>query len=236
MGPLQVVLDALLSDAAVRAQFGLAHVRADHALARLPGDLTGPSATYALVARHPRFRAHSQGDWQDGGLQHHGRQTVDELNYIMESRPERGLYIFMHHQPPLAASRSRGARDILGKQSLEANPAVQVARHEVDCDNANVFAGPALFRDDAGAWKATLELVFKAVRDHRCKSRDAVVNATGLMADGDEEGHAPTLLDSLRDLASQDFVEESSRAAKRRGEARNECPTPPADLSPSLVP
>ena len=157
VGPLQVVLDALLSDAAVRAQFGLESVRADHVQARLPGDLTGPSATYALVARHPRFRARSQGDWQDGDLQHHGRQTVDELNYSMESRPERGLYIFMHRQPPLAASGSRGARDILGKQSLEANPALQVARHEVDCDNANVFAGPALFRDDAGAWKATLE-------------------------------------------------------------------------------
>ena len=108
VGPLQVVLDALLSDAAVRAQFGLESVRADHVQVRLPGDLTGPSATYALVVRHPRFRAHSQGDWQDGDLQHHGRQTADELNYIMEPRPERGLYIFTHHQPPLAASRPRG--------------------------------------------------------------------------------------------------------------------------------
>jgi len=32
-------LGALLSDAAVRAQFGLARVRADHAHVRLPGDL-----------------------------------------------------------------------------------------------------------------------------------------------------------------------------------------------------
>jgi len=39
-----------------------------------------------------------------------------------------------------------------------------------------------------------------------------------------------TLLDSLLDLGSQDFVEESSRAAKRRGEARSECPMPLADL------
>ena len=91
VGPLQVVLDALLSDAAVCVQFGLARVRAGHVHVRLPGDLTGPSATYALVARHPRFRARSQGDWQDGGLQHHGRQTVDELNYIIESRPEKGV-------------------------------------------------------------------------------------------------------------------------------------------------
>ena len=100
MGPLQVVLDALLSDAAVRAQFGLASVHADHAQARLPGDLTGPSASYAMVARQPRFRAGSQVDWQDGDLQHRGRQTVDELNYIMESRPERG---FVHLHSPSAS-------------------------------------------------------------------------------------------------------------------------------------
>ena len=56
------------------------------------------------------------------------------------------------------------------------------------------------------------------------------VKATGLMGDGDEESHVSTLLDSLRGLGSQDFVEESSRAAKRRGEARSECPMPLADL------
>ena len=139
VGPLQVVLDASLSDAHVHAQIDLAGVRADHTQARLPGDLTGPSASYAIVVRHPRFRAHSQLDWQDGDLQHHGRQTVDELSYIMESRPERGLYIFMHNRPPPAASCSSGASpsswcDTLGKQVLEANPALQVTRHEVDCE------------------------------------------------------------------------------------------------------
>ena len=98
-----MVVDALLSDADVLAQFGLAGVRSDHTQARLLGDLAGPSASYASVVRHPRFRARSQVDWQDGDLQHHGRQTVDELGYIMEPRPERGLYIFMHGQPPPAA-------------------------------------------------------------------------------------------------------------------------------------
>ena len=108
VGPLQVVVDALLSDADVLAQFDLAGVRADHAQVRLPGDPIGPSASYAIVVRLPRFRAHTQLDWQDGDLQHHGRQAVDELHYIMESRPERGLHVFMHRQPLPAASGSTG--------------------------------------------------------------------------------------------------------------------------------
>ena len=156
-GPLQAVLDALLREAGVAAQFELADGRPDHAQARLPGDLAGPSASYAIVVRHPRFRVDLQVDWKDSDLQHHGRQTADELSYTMESRPERGLCTFMHHQPLPAASGSRGARGTLGKQALEANPAVQVARHEVDCDN--VFVVPAVFHG-AGAWVATLELAF----------------------------------------------------------------------------
>ena len=39
VGPFQVVLDALLSDAAVRAQLDLEDVRSDHVQVRLPGDL-----------------------------------------------------------------------------------------------------------------------------------------------------------------------------------------------------
>ena len=88
--------------------------------------------------RHPRFRGHSQLDWRDGGLQHHGRQTVDELNYIMESRPEKGLHVFTRDQlPPVAAKSGRTSpsswRDILGRQALDANPELQFLRHDVDC-------------------------------------------------------------------------------------------------------
>ena len=91
VGPLQVVLHALLREAGVVAQFELAGVRPDHVQVCLPGDLTGPSASYVIVVRHPSFRMDLQVDWKDSGLQHHGRQTADEINYIMESRPERGL-------------------------------------------------------------------------------------------------------------------------------------------------
>ena len=232
VGPFQVVLNALLNDANVRAQFDLEEVLPDHVQVRLPGDLTGPSASYVIVVRHPRFRGQSQIEWKDGDLQHHGRQTIDELNYIMESRPELGLYIFMHDQPPPDASTSSradpsGWRDILGKQALEAKQELQIIRHEVDCER---LAGQPPLVTGAISWQDALGLVSRFVRHHRQHSHDAVVKATGLLGDGDEESHAPTLLDTLRDLGSQDLVEESGLEAKRRGEARNECPMPLADF------
>ena len=50
VGPLQVVLDALLREDDVAKHLALAGVRPDHLQARLPGDLTGPSASYATVS------------------------------------------------------------------------------------------------------------------------------------------------------------------------------------------
>ena len=110
------------------AQCDLEELRSSHAHVRLPGDLTGPSIGHVIVVRHTRFRGHSQADWRDGDLQHHGRQTADELSYIMEPRPEKGLYVFTHDQLPMDASRrprraSRGNWcEILGKQAREADP------------------------------------------------------------------------------------------------------------------
>ena len=80
------------------------------------------------------------------------------------------------------------------------------------------------------AWRKTLLWAQGHVHLHRGKSRDAVVQAIGLLGDGDEAGHAPSLLESLSDLGSQECVEESSQEAKRRGEARKECPVPLSDL------
>ena len=79
VGPPQVVLDALLCEAGVAAQFELAGVHPDHAQACLPGDLTGPSASYAIVVRHPCVRASSQIDWKAVDLQHRGRHADAEL-------------------------------------------------------------------------------------------------------------------------------------------------------------
>ena len=50
VGPLQVVLDALLREDDVAKHLALAGVRPDRLQVRLPGDLTGPSASYAIVA------------------------------------------------------------------------------------------------------------------------------------------------------------------------------------------
>ena len=100
------------------------------------GDLTGPIACHVTVVRHPRFRPHSQILWKDVDLQHHGKQTVEELNYIMESRPEKGLYIFMHNQAPqrLQVQAVPVHHDILWKQALEADPALQIIWHNIDCE------------------------------------------------------------------------------------------------------
>ena len=102
----------------------------------------------------------SQADWKDAGLQHHGRQTTDELNYIMEPRPERGLHIFMHGQPPPAASGSSGTSpssgccDILRKQLLEDEPALQIVRHDVDCESLE-WQGPVAH--GARSWRKALK-------------------------------------------------------------------------------
>ena len=80
----------------------------------------------------------------------------------------------------------------------------------------------------AHAWPKILQRAQGHAKIHREKSRDAVVQATGLLGDGDEESHAPSLLESYR--PSQDCVAESSQDAKRTGEARKECPVPLSGL------
>ena len=97
-----------------------------------------------------------------------------------------------------------------------------------DCER---FAGHPPLVPGAGAiaWEQTLRLASRFVTHHRQHSHDAVVKATGPLGDGDgEDGHASTLVETLRDLGSH--VVESSRDAKRRGEGRHACPMPLADL------
>ena len=129
------------------------------------------------------------------GLQHHGKQTTGELNSIMESQPERGLRVFMHNHPsPSGASPSCKCCDTQRKRLLEDEPALQIVRHDVDCDSMK-WQLPL-----AHAWPKILQWAQGHVKIHREKSRDAVVQATGLLGDGDEESHAPSLLESLPNL------------------------------------
>ena len=68
----------------------------------------------------------SQVEWRGTDLQHHGQQTVDEPNYIMKPRPEKGLYIYFHDEEPRLQSEHpappRGYRDILMKRTLSKTP------------------------------------------------------------------------------------------------------------------
>ena len=84
----------------MRDPFFLEGVKACHVQCRVPGELTGPSAKYAYVLRHPRFRNEDMsGNWAEGDLQHYGMQADPMANYIMMSRPEKMLVVLLHDTP-----------------------------------------------------------------------------------------------------------------------------------------
>ena len=56
-----------------------------------------------------------------------------------------------------------------------------------------------LLVNDTHAWPKILQWAQGHVKIHREKPRDAVVLATELLGDGDEESHASSLLESLTD-------------------------------------
>ena len=71
-------------------------------------------------------------------MQHHGAQTLGDVNFIMESNPEKGLYIYIHDEAPRTTTFNlqvpRGYNDIITKQTLEQRTDL-VRRCETDCDN-----------------------------------------------------------------------------------------------------
>ena len=231
VGPFQLVLDSLLSDADVLAKLGLQDIRPEHVQVRLPGDLTGPSATYACVIRHPRFRTKSQIEWKDTDLQHHGQQSVDELNYIMESRPEKGLFVFIHDQAA-HADVHRGSDDIARKKILEKDPAL-VTRYAIDCTMPQRVC---LVPTQSVSWPLAVALARAHTATVKERSMEAIVRATGLTGEGDGDGIAESVQDTLKSLSSQEFVLQDERTAKRHGEARQEGPTPLADFGAKTWP
>ena len=57
VGPFHVILASLLPNSHVLARFDLKDIQPKTVQIRLFGNLTGPSATYTTVVRHPRLRA-----------------------------------------------------------------------------------------------------------------------------------------------------------------------------------
>ena len=233
VGPFQLLMDALLTDRDVLARFDLEGLQPDHVQVRLPSDLTGPSATYSYVIRHPRSRSSGQSAWQDKDLQHHGQQTVDELNYIMESRPEKGLFVFMHE----AATPSETGRSARGWQNLSERIQIErelgIPSYSPDCDRPEQL--PLTSRDATDQFVAsTWRRAVQAASAHTCRlrneARDAVIKATGLLGDQDGDGPSMSVHDTLRSLGSQELVLQDERSAKRRGETRQEGPPPLADF------
>jgi hypothetical protein len=136
IGPSQLLMDSLLPSRHVLAQFDLEGIHPENVHIRLPSDLTGPSTVYTILLRHPRHRMDTQVEWRGTDLQHHGQQTVGELNYIMEPRPDKGLCIYIHDEEPRAHADvpPRGYQDILKKKALEED-ADLVRRSNVTCDD-----------------------------------------------------------------------------------------------------
>lgn len=224
VGPFQLVMNALLESDEVRARFDLGDLQPRHVQVRLPGELTGPSACYTYVLHHPRYRADSQAQWREADLQHHGQQTVDELNYIMESRAEKGLFVFLHRHDQLVPKDS-GWRDIQARESVEKDRQL-VTRYDTDCNQPE--RAPIGFSPTS--WREAVKMAETQVRYLRQHSHD-ITQATGLLGEGDGETSL-VLQDTLRSLVSgqQEFVLQDERSAKRRGEERNEGPIPLADF------
>jgi len=243
VGPFQLVMNAVLSDPAVLNQFDLDGIRPEHVQVRLPGDLTGPSATYAIVVRHPRLRSPMQGEWRDADLQHHGPQNVDELNYIMESRPEKGLYLFIHddkapeprdhfvpYQAPGPRQCDETPGDIHRKKRLEQRLELSIDRRCIDCDAPGEVC--AVLAESTRSWQQAVDLALTHTLSVRGTAQDAIARASGLIVgdcDGDSVG---SVLDTLQSLNSHDseFVLRNPREAKRRSNARDEGPPPLADF------
>ena len=121
LGPFNHLMEQLLAeDSPVRESFFLKGVRPCHVQCRVPGELTGPSAKYAYVLRHPRYRSLERGQaWAVGDLQHYGTQTEPMSNYIMMSRPEKLLVVLLHDTPEAPGKEAGRIDEVKAFKSVE---------------------------------------------------------------------------------------------------------------------
>ena len=132
LGPFNHLMEQLLAEnSPVRSSFFLEGVEACHVQCRVPGELTGPSAKYAYVLRHPRYRNLGNfHDWSPGDLQHHGMQSEPMANYIMMSRPEKLLVVLLHDTPNMGQGESNEIKAFKEMQEL---PALDEIKEKVVC-------------------------------------------------------------------------------------------------------
>ena len=211
VGPFRLVMDSVLSDGNVLRQFGLEALHPENVQIRFPSELTGPSAVYTILVRHPQFRADSQVEWQDTDLQHHGQHTVEELNYIMESRPEKGLFIYFHDEEPrIDAGRPVpcGYRDILMKRALEQDTDL-VRRSEIDCDHPLPWLATLVDRVTSESAVSTASQACLHIRTHH---HDDISHATGLVeGDGELVAVSETVRDTIATLNSLEMLRQGAQ-------------------------
>jgi hypothetical protein len=157
------------------------------------------------------------------------------LNYIMESRPEKGLFVYMHDEQPRAHGEEvpRGYRGIELKKTLERDHELGVRRHTIDCEEP-WCSGP--IREMASTWRLAVMTTAKVCHHIWAHYKDDIIRATGLIGDGDDGEWDVSVQDTLRTLSSLEVVLQDQRSAKRRGEARHEGPPKLADFGAKAWP
>ena len=155
------------------AQFNLEAAHPDNVhIIRLPSDIASPSGV-------PRYRADSEVKWRDTDLKHHGQHTVDELNYIMEPKPEKGLFVYFHSEEP-TTEPPRGYPDLDNKSTLEQD-AEPVCRSEIDCEEP-WRSNP--IREWASTWWSAVVAAAKDCRYIGMHNLEDITRATGLAEEG----------------------------------------------------
>ncbi|MFM7987925.1 MAG: hypothetical protein ACKPKO_52290, partial [Candidatus Fonsibacter sp.] len=111
---------------------------------------------------------------------------MDEVNYIMEFRPEKELHIYIHDEAPKTTTTvklqtPRGYNNIITKKSWEQD--TDLMRRCEKCDN------PWLGEE----WTSAVATTSKACREVRTRHHDEIVRTTGYLEGGSGQRHARTV-------------------------------------------
>ncbi|MFM7986717.1 MAG: hypothetical protein ACKPKO_46120, partial [Candidatus Fonsibacter sp.] len=145
-------------------------------------------------------------------MQHHGQHTVEELKYIVESRPEKGLFIYFHGKEPRAdAGRPVpcGRRDILMTRALEQYTDL-VRRSEIDCDHPVPWLATLV---DGVPSESAVSTALQACLHIRTHHHDDISHATGLVeGDGELVAVSESVRDTIAALNSLEMLRHGRQA------------------------